>query len=263
VTDDPARATVTIVESYRLPGFWRAETRWFNARIIEGSLPAPGISQRSMPLAVRHPTFVTHETRVTMPGLDPIETGPLDLSDDAMSLHCDRALVDRSLSIRCRYRTLRDFVPAASVEDHLRLADRMRQALSYGTTLRAPGSDDGDPWTWKLTLCVIGACVGAIGLLFGFPRLLRIRSILRKRASTRKLAMVAGEAPATAIPVASREDAERRARKARCACGARLDLAELDLVDIVLGERTITAVRATCGACGETRRTFFDARGFS
>lgn len=261
ITDEPERGLFIIVESYRAPGFWEAEGKTYSARNIIGELATPIIARRSMPLAVRHPRLLVHERRITMPGLDPIDPGPLDIGDEAVSLHCERTVAAGAITARCRYQTKVDFVPAARVADHLRVVERMREALFYSTSLRQPRPAEPDE-PWWLWAGILGLPVLGIALLLGGPKLLRIRWIMRKRAFSRKLALDAGEAPQTAITVDSRADAERLAQRARCpGCASRLDGAALDVSELALGERRITVVRATCGACRETRRLFFAVRG--
>lgn len=261
VTDDPVADTLTIVESYRIPDFWKQDTKSFPARIISSALPSPKISRRSMPLAIDHPTVLAHETRVTLPSAYAIEAGTQELSDATASLRCTSSSMGNSVSIRCRYETKRDFVPPAEVEAHLALVDRMRSELDYEITRDRSGARDGTSWAGLLW--VGGGFGGLVALGVGINFLVGVPRRLRQRAFARSRTIGQGEAASTAIPVRSRDEIARHVARSKCTCPTRgaAPLPEPDVRDVLFGGRTLTSVRMTCPACSRSRSLFFDVSG--
>ena len=259
ITDDPVRDTLTIVESYRIPDFWKQDTKSFPARIISSALPSPKISRRSMPLAIDHPTVLAHETRLTLPSAYAIEVGTHELSDATASLRCTSSSVGNSVSIRCRYETKRDFVPPAEVEAHLALVDRMRTELDHEITRDRAGARGETSWTGLLW---VGGGIGGIAaLVFGINFLVGVPRRLRQRAFARSRVIGQGEAASTAIPVRSREELDRHVARSKCTCATRSPAPEPELREVLFGGRTLTSARLTCPACSRSRSLFFDASG--
>jgi hypothetical protein len=67
IDDDLVNDTLTLVERYRVPDFWASKSKVFRAALIQRALASPRISRRKTPLALEHPTFLTHELRVSSP----------------------------------------------------------------------------------------------------------------------------------------------------------------------------------------------------
>jgi transglutaminase-like putative cysteine protease len=263
VTDDEAHATLKVVESYRIPEYWQQETKSFHARLILDALPAPAVALRTTPLRVKHPTSLVHRMRLTLPGRDMLETGATDVADASMSLTCRTSAIERVATVECAFRSLRDFVPASDVSAHLKLAGKMREMLSYSFTRPEPSAPSAagrlrDAWL----LYVAGAAIGGLALFVAVPFAFRLPRVMKKRAFTRRLALSGGEAPATALPVASLDELRRRLRRSRCACGASArEGDEPELGQVRLGERRITSARLVCASCGETRRLYYEVAG--
>jgi hypothetical protein len=259
VTDDLATDTLTVVESYRIPDFWRQDTKTFRARLIANALPSPGISRRSMPLAIDYPSLLTHETKLVLPEPYPLDEAPLDLADGTAALHCTSSVSGSTASIRCRYETRRDFVPVAEVESHLALVDRMRDELACEITRGQPGSSRAETEPWVVILWVGGVGFGVAFLVIAKDFLWSLPLRFRKRAFIRRRAIGKGEAAATAIPVGSREELERHMRQSRCDCGVPPGPAPLDveLAEALFGGRVLTSARVTCETCGRKRSRFF------
>ena len=262
ITDDPLHDTLTIVETYRVPDFWKQDTKDFRARVLTSALPAPAISRRSMPLAVEYPTLLAHETRLVLPEAYPIEVGTQDLADATAALRCTTSTVGNSISIRCRYETKRDFVPAAEVEAHLALVERMRSELGYEIT-RGEHRSRGEDTSWTGILWVGGIGGGIALLVVGTRFLWSVPRRLRQRAFTKRRVIAPGEAASTAIRVRSRDEIARHVSRSKCPCGvhsiARLPASEMG--EVRFGDRSLTAARMVCPACGSARSLYFDVAG--
>ncbi|MEP7124666.1 MAG: DUF3857 domain-containing transglutaminase family protein [Byssovorax sp.] len=259
VTDDPLQDTLTVVESYRVPEFWKQETKSFPARLIAGALAAPKISRRSMPLSIDYPTVLAHETRLTAPTPPPVEVGTHELSDATASLRCTSSSMGNTVSVRCRYETKRDFVPAAEVEAHLALVERMHDELEYDFTQDRTGGGDGTSWTAILWVGGVGG--GIAFLVVGINFLIGIPRRLRQRAYARSREIGQGEAASTAIPLRSREEIARHVARSKCSCATRSAPPEPELREVLFGGRTLTSARLTCPACSRSRSLFFDVSG--
>ncbi len=259
ITDEPIHDTLTIVETYRIPDFWKQDVKAFYARVIANALPAPSISRRSMPLAVEHPTLLAHETRLTLPEAYPIEVGTQELADATAMLRCTTSSPGNTVSIRCRYETKRDFVPPEDVEAHLALVERMRTELGYQVN-HAERHDRADETSWKGVLWVGGVGAGIAFLVVAGRFLWSVPRRLRQRAVARSRIIAPGEAASTAIRVRSRDEIPRHLSRSKCACGihsiARVPASELG--EVRFGDRTLTSARLTCPACGSARSVYFD-----
>ena len=64
INDNDQDNVVTIEEKYSIDSFWKNDSHYFSGNIAYADLPRPGISQRSMPLALRHPIFVTQTIQI-------------------------------------------------------------------------------------------------------------------------------------------------------------------------------------------------------
>jgi hypothetical protein len=198
--------------------------------------------------------------RLILPGQDMLNPGVTELADESMSLRCRMSAVAHIATVNCTFKTLRDFVPALAATEHLRLLGKMREALSYSFTRPEPTAARGEESA--VGLGIIGALMGSIALFFGVPFVRRLPRILKKRAFTRRLSLASGEAPATALPVPSLDELQRRALKSKCACGARPGgVEELEMGQLRLGTRAITSTRIACASCGQTRSLFFEIQG--
>jgi transglutaminase-like putative cysteine protease len=264
ITDDALHDTLTIVETYRVPDFWKKDTKAFHARIIANALPSPSISRRSMPLAVDYPTLLAHETRLVLPEAYPIDVGTQDLADATAALHCTTSSVGNSVSIRCRYETKRDFVPVAEVEAHLALVERMRSELGYEITRgdhRGTGAGDDTGWIGVLWVGGIGAGIAmlvvAARFLWSVPRRLKQRAFARSRA------IAPGEAASTAILIRSRDEIARHVSRSKCPCGAPAGARapEPERGEVLFGGRSLTTARMVCPACEKPRSVYFDVAG--
>jgi hypothetical protein len=260
ITDDPVHDTLVVVESYRIPDFWKQDTKSFQARIIASALASPKISRRSMPLAIDYPTVLAHETRLNLPAPYPVEVDTQELSDATASLRCTSSSVGNTVSIRCRYETKRDFVPPAEVEAHLALVERMRSELAYEITRGSEGGRGGES-SWTAILWVGGIAAGIAFLLVGINFLVSVPRRLRQRAYTRSRAIGQGEAASTAIAVRSREELARHVARSKCSCATRSPAPPPELREVLFGGRTLTSARLTCPACSRSRSLFFDVSG--
>jgi transglutaminase-like putative cysteine protease len=259
IVDDEAHATLTVTESYRIPGFWQEEKKYFHVRLIEKELLSPSVALRTMPLRVKHPTSLVHQMRLTLPGQDLLDIGVTDLADESTSLRCRTSAMAHVATINCTFKTLRDFVPASAAAEHLRLLGKMRDALSYSFTRPEPSAARGED---SVGVGIIVTLTSAIALLFAVPFVRRLPRILKKRAFARRFFLAGGEAPATALPVPSLDELQRRVLKSKCGCGARPSgVEELDMGQLRLGSRAITSARIACASCGQTRTTFFEVQG--
>jgi hypothetical protein len=260
VTDDEAHATLTIVEAYRIKDYWQDETKSFHARLILEALPTPAVARRTTPLRVKHPTSLVHRMRLTLPGQDMLTTGTTDLADASITLRCRTSGIEKVATVECAFKSLRDHVPAADVAAHLKLVGKMRDNLSYSFERPQPSAAPGqgipvEAWMW-----IGGAAIVGLTMFVGVPLAFRLPRIMKKRAFTRRLVLSGGEAPATAIPVASLDDLRSHLARSRCECGAPPAADEPELAQLRLGDRKITSARLVCPSCGEARKVYYEVK---
>ena len=254
-TDDRAANLITVRESYRIPKLWEGREADVEASAVLANVRRPRVTLRSSPLAVSHPLFVREEIVVEWPGHDLAVPHDLSLSDDALLFtlrgHAEEGLARIEYELRSRA----DSVAPAGVAAHLAMRDAMRDAMRG--SVEDVTRSDGVSWTGIGV--TFGIFAGIVGVVVGVKLVPRA---LRKRRFKRDARASAGEVAERAIPVGDRGEAELLMIRAACDCGAVLPrpIEESAWTSVRLGEQILTLVRATCAACGATRRRYFAVR---
>jgi hypothetical protein len=189
-----------------------------------------------------------------------LTTGTTDLADASVALRCRTSGIEQVATVECSFKSLRDHVPVGDVAAHLKLVGKMRDNLSYSFDRPEPSAAPGQGFPMEAWMWLGGAVVVGLTLFVGVPFAFRVPRIMKKRAFTRRLVLSGGEAPATAIPVASLDDLRRHLARSRCACGAPPTAAEPELAELRLGDRKITSARVVCASCGEARKVYYEVK---
>jgi hypothetical protein len=141
VSDDPAINTIVITEKYKILSFWKSKTRQFYAGRIDEDLGKPGVSKRSMPLALPYPSRVSQIIEAHLPEPFMIEKDSRTIESDGIRFKYQYASSGKTITLSYQLRTLRDHVPADKVAKHLDIIDRIRQTLGYEISKRGAPAD--------------------------------------------------------------------------------------------------------------------------
>jgi hypothetical protein len=255
VKDDRAANVVTVSERYVIPKLWVEREADTEASEVLARLRRPRVTLRSSPLAVAQPMFVRQEIVVEWPGHDLAVPHDLSLNDDALLFTLRAHGEEGEARLVYELRSRVDSVAPAGVPAHLAMRDSMRDAMRG--SVQDVTRNDGVSWTGIAV--TLGFFAGIVGVVVGVKYVPRA---LRKRRFKRDARASEGEVAERAIPVGDRGEAELFMIRAACDCGAVLPrpVEESAWTSVRLGEQILTLVRATCAACGATRRRYFAVR---
>jgi transglutaminase-like putative cysteine protease len=262
ISDDRRDNVLTVRESYRIPDYVRDDRACFRASAFDSFLKAPATRLRSMPLAIPHPYARRHEVSLVW-GL--AGSPPELVERETAAFRFRRASMPTSGGVRVGFdlRSEADAVAPDAVATHLRDLETVRASLPVcvprgeranppaGVPLAAlppPGRGPlgGDRWT--AVLVAAGALVLGVFVL--------VKRLRRKRSSDWTGGRDApGTTPSVAIPVLSRESAERHLRAAKCSCGG-TGADEIDWGGLRLEGRRITRGTIACECGGPIKRFY-------
>jgi transglutaminase-like putative cysteine protease len=193
VEDDRESNVIVIRERYAIPGFWSQEGSpgrrhadlW--ASTLSGELGQPSLAA-NVPLAVAHPVFLRHRTRVLLPGDFGLEPESEVLSTPAVRFAYRAEPDGDSLELQYDYQTVADTVLVDAVDDHLTRLDAMWNRLEYRLAYPASGSLSGTNWIAALTLG-LGFALSAMGAgtLVRMAARSRVGPLARRRVASLSL----------------------------------------------------------------------------
>jgi transglutaminase-like putative cysteine protease len=167
VEDDRDANVLVTRERYSIPRFWTdGETAGrkqaeLHASTLADLLEDPEISSHA-PLAVTHPVFVRHLSRVRLPGDWGLEPESVRLDSPAARFSFAARPQGDSLGLEYEYRSLAASVASPAVDRHVARLGEMRGKLAYRLTRPAGGALGGTNWAAVMTLG-LGLALGALG----------------------------------------------------------------------------------------------------
>lgn len=139
VQEDEGANRLTMVEEYRIPGFWNYEKKGkqhvaeIHAAEILGYLRKPEEPLRAAPLRVIHPVDLTQVTEVRLPEDWSVKDERIAVDNPAFAFERKVAYHggDRRILFTDHYRSLADQVDPAQMATYVADIDRVDQALGY------------------------------------------------------------------------------------------------------------------------------------
>jgi Domain of Unknown Function with PDB structure (DUF3857) len=255
ISDSEEANIVTIEEKYIIDSFWTNDWHYFNGDAAYSELPKPNISQRTMPLALHHPTFVRQTIQID--SLAPGDTAPHSevISNDAFRFEYTYQPAANSVRITYSLKTLRDYITPQKAAAYLAEADRIWNSTgvqlsnqSVGIVRRSPSSF-GESLAAFLLLLVGAVVVGALIVI-------KRRRERRQPFTTKP---TPGVAPESAMRCKDRNEIEAFTKGFKCRCGGHpytpdaLSQQETLIYD---GERLAT-IKVKCDSCGRATDLYF------
>jgi transglutaminase-like putative cysteine protease len=256
VVDDPKENIVTVTETYKIPTFWNNGARWLNASLIDQNLYRPQISQRSMPLGISYPLYVSQTIEVYLPHTLLVPTDSDTISDNNISLNYKYEFKGKVLTLNYKLRTLRDHVPADQVSSYLKTVDKIESALGYTVW---SGTTQWGKFDWTGVVIVIAVLLAPV-IIFG--SIAGIRSLTkgqRRREFKSKLKTLSGENPSDAIRVKTEDEMKRYLANYKCSCGTPYYSYNdpLQTEGVIYNEERLTVVRLRCNSCSNIQDLYF------
>jgi transglutaminase-like putative cysteine protease len=259
IQDDADSDTLVVTEKYIIDS-WETQDHYLRGDLVIRQLPVPNVSQRSMPLAISHPTFVTQIIEIDLPDASTVASPSEVISDDAFRFEYRSELSPGALILSYTLQTLRDSVPPQKVAAYLAKVDRIRNSTglqlprnSTGFVVRTnPGVSGG--WGFQaLALCLTGGII-AIALV-----VVRLR---RRREETTRFSSLApqpGGAPGSAFRCREASDIETFSRRFKCRCGAIPFKPEamLNQESLVYDGERLATLKLKCQSCGRATDLYF------
>lgn len=266
IRDQRDEDVISIVESYRIPEFWRDGERHLLPDVIWDYLLAPDSRRRETPLSLANRVWIREIQRVTLP-FEP-ERNPSDRVFDDPAARVTRKLSydGRTVSATHEYRSLANVVPLSALAQHLQFLTQARsdvgldlqvpdegaatQATATSPTPNAGRSNEDSNW-WPVMLFVAG--IVALAVVLGrSARRSHQRDLPRQNEPER------GEGPQNPQSAPSLTAALILFTRRACACGAGLPFDAVEFTELSFQERTLHAARVDCASCGARRRAYFE-----
>ena len=175
VTDKIEDNELSVSESYRIKdGFEKGKDGkqkfYVDADAITTALAAPGLPERTTPLALSYPKFLSTRVQLLMPSDWQVDADALKVDTPRFHYASSVAYRNRVITLDSEFRTLSDFVPAAEMAEHVKELQRARDDTYFNIT--RPSQEDlvrkqKDPF---LALKLIGVAAA----LFLSLRMLRL-----------------------------------------------------------------------------------------
>ena len=265
IDDDVAKNVIVVREAYKLPKAVKEGATLLFAHELSRDVSAPAVTHRSSPLSVPHPLFIRHE--IEFESKDRKVGIPEDklAGDAALSFTMQSRREPGHVRVVYELKSLADSVSVADLPRHLEALSKIRDAIDQtvsvtDATARSQGDVADADETGKVLVIVFDSVVALVLLTIGValygPRVL---AFIRRRRSIRRARPATGQAPAKAIRVRTREDAERHVLEQRWECGHKGAAGSGDLSwgSILLNGQSVAALRAECPTCGDIRIRYF------
>lgn len=175
VQDDLDANRLEVIERYRLPRFWLRDDnrpRWNGSVEVPDMmdwLRAPVTVQRQDPLYLRHPVDLTLVSEFTLPSERwAVKPSAQRIEDPTFLLTREESWKGNTLTLRDRYQTKANHVPAADVPRYVANLEKARSALGYMLYRSDPQSHvagaDAPHWLPTLigALAVLAVLAGAV-----------------------------------------------------------------------------------------------------
>lgn len=137
IEDDPVKNEFIIKESYSISDFWiksPVDSSW-EASIYPSDLytyfEQPDIKQRSMPLSLSHPTFITLKSEVILPDEWNINPENFSVETDALSFNRSVMYFNKVLTLSYEYKTHSDYISADKTSGYLQSIDDINDKLGF------------------------------------------------------------------------------------------------------------------------------------
>jgi len=257
INDNEQNNVVTIEEKYIIDSFWKNDSHYFGGDAAYDELPKPKISQRAMPLALPHPTFITQTIQIDSPMPDDLAPHSEVINNDAFRFEYSYQRAEGSVRLSYSLQTFRDYVPPEKVAAYLAQADRIWNTTGWQLPKPEVGiirrSNPQSGGSFSVFLVLLAGFVAVAG--FVVVKVWQGRT--RPPAFTRK--PLPGAAPETAMRCRDRNDVEAFTKGFKCGCGDHPFTPEALSHQQTLfydGERLGT-IKVKCRTCGRATDLYF------
>ncbi len=140
VRDDTNRNEFTVVEKYRIPGFWtlqedeQAYTAEFFADAVYDQIPMPRTKIRTSPFALEHPNRVRERIEVSLPEPWPDVSEKDTVTTAAFTLTAECTTKDTLVVLDYLYESLAESVPVSEVRAYNEKVQNIDEILGYSLT---------------------------------------------------------------------------------------------------------------------------------
>lgn len=179
LTDEPARNVVTVEETYDVPALWQTResdgvlVAEFYPKFITDFAVRPNTTVRTTPLRLSHPVDAELITTVHLPEDWSITPEQSRYDDEAFVAESNIRGAGREVTMRYRWTSRRDFVPADRVAQYVETLNRFRNGLGYTLTYRPAGASGGSkPFRLNWLYVLVDLATLAV-LVWSARRLLR------------------------------------------------------------------------------------------
>jgi hypothetical protein len=255
INDNEPDDVVTIEEKYSIDSFWKNDSHYFSGDLAYGDLPRPGISQRSMPLALRHPIFVTQTIQVESLEIgDPTPRAEV-IANDSFRFESNYQPAEGSIRLTYSLQTFSDSIAPQKVPAYLAQADRIWNSTGLqlprtsAAVIRRADASTGSSLVVFLILITAFITVGVVVVI----------KIRRERRTPFRQTARPGTSPETAMRCKDKGDLEGFTKQFKCRCGSNtFDPDALAHQETLFydGERLGT-IKMKCKGCGHASDLYF------
>ena len=165
VTDKAEENELSVAEFYRIKDGFETNKQgsqklYVNADLITDALAAPDLPERTTPLAVEFPTYVSAKIQLLLPAA--LDVDPETVKIDTANFHYASTVgyTDKVITLDYEFKALKDHVPVAQLPVYIKDLERARDD-AYFHISRSPGKSTEQVqqdrfWALKLVALVAG-----------------------------------------------------------------------------------------------------------
>ena len=259
IDDNEQDNVITVKEKYLIDSFWQNDLHYFGGDLTYAELTKPTISQRAMPLALRHPVFITQTIQVESVTPDDLTPRSEVLTNDSFRFEYHYQPAAGSFRLSYSLQTLSDFVAPQKVSGYLAQADRIWNSTGVQLPRRSGGvitqrSNELSPGQALVVFLILAGVLitaGTVGYL----------KVRRDRPKPFIQTLGPGSTPETAIRCQDRNDLEKLASRFKCRCGTsnfdRGAFAHAPEENLFYDGERLATIKVKCNSCQHTSDLYF------
>lgn len=169
--EDSVRNEIFIREKYAIPSIWDENdgALSFNvyAKSVHQELTDPPAASKMLPIALKYPSTLFYTLKLHMPEKWNFPADALSIRNDSYEFEFTATNEDSLITLKYFFKTFKDHIPAAEVEQYRKDFKKMKEALEYQIKYTPyvsliEGKKDGINWS---TVAIAGAVAVVMGII--------------------------------------------------------------------------------------------------
>ncbi len=169
--EDSVRNEVFIREKYAIPSIWDEDNGALSfsvyAKAVHQELTEPPAGSKMLPIALKYPSTLFYTLKLHMPENWNFPAAALNISNDSYQFEFNAETTDSLITLKYFFKTFKDHIPAAEVEQYRKDFKKIKDVLEYQITYTpyaslVKGKKDGINWTMVAIAGLVSVIMGII-----------------------------------------------------------------------------------------------------